>query len=100
MQNKETFQQEIIQGIPTELPAKKEYPSDANRAPKRKDILSADEKKLALRNALRYFPKNWYLDPLAYLILTQKKPNKPLFTFINAILELTNRVQRRKSLTY
>ncbi|KNC68298.1 urocanate hydratase [Pseudoalteromonas ardens] len=55
-----SFQDQIKQGIPSELPAPKPYPADANRAPKRKDILSADEKQLALRNALRYFPKEWH----------------------------------------
>ncbi len=55
-----TFKEEILQGIPTEIPQKKEYPANANRAPKRKDILSADEKKLAIKNALRYFPKDWH----------------------------------------
>ena len=55
-----TFQEHIIQGIPNALPAKKEYPADANRAPKRKDILSIEEKQLAIRNALRYFPKEWH----------------------------------------
>ncbi|GAA4291329.1 urocanate hydratase [Aestuariibaculum suncheonense] len=55
-----TFQELILQGIPSELPAKYNYPADANRAPKRKDILSKDEKQLAIRNALRYFPKAWH----------------------------------------
>jgi len=55
-----TFQQQIKQGIPEELPEKKAYPKGANRAPKRKDILSTEEKKLALRNALRYFPRDWH----------------------------------------
>ena len=55
-----TFEQEIKQGIPSELPAAKPYPLDANRAPKRKDILSSEEKQLAVRNALRYFPKAWH----------------------------------------
>jgi urocanate hydratase len=50
-----SFKQQILEGIPGILPARKEYDSAANHAPKRKDILSADEKKLALRNALRYF---------------------------------------------
>lgn len=53
------FKQLILQGIPDELPSVKEYDSSANHAPKRKDILSTDEKKLAVRNALRYFhPKH------------------------------------------
>ncbi len=55
-----TFQEQILQGIPAELPAKREYPKDANRAPKRKDVLSIEEKELAIRNALRYFPKKWH----------------------------------------
>ena len=54
------FQDEIKQGIPSELPKAKPYPADANRAPKRKDILSVAEKQLAIRNALRYFPKEWH----------------------------------------
>lgn len=53
------FQQQILQGIPQELPAKKPYDTEINHAPKRKDILNEEEKKLALRNALRYFePKH------------------------------------------
>jgi len=55
-----TFKELILQGIPSELPAKKSYPTGANRAPKRKDILSLEEKHLAIRNALRYFPKKWH----------------------------------------
>ncbi|WP_027138780.1 urocanate hydratase [Gaetbulibacter saemankumensis] len=55
-----TFQELILQGIPTELPPKYNYPVDANRAPKRKDILTKEEKQLAIRNALRYFPKDWH----------------------------------------
>ncbi len=54
------FQEQILQGIPVELPPVKPYPADANRAPRRKDILTAEEKKLAIRNALRYFPKAWH----------------------------------------
>ena len=54
------FQDLILQGIPPELPTKKPYPRNANRAPKRKDILSPTEKKLAIRNALRYFPEKWH----------------------------------------
>ncbi len=51
-----SFQEQIQEGIPSELPAKKEYDLTANHAPKRKDILSTKEKQLALKNALRYFP--------------------------------------------
>jgi urocanate hydratase len=54
------FKESIKQGIPSVLPKAKPYPADANRAPKRKDILSVDEKQLAVRNALRYFPNEWH----------------------------------------
>ncbi|MBF6608171.1 MAG: urocanate hydratase [Flavobacterium sp.] len=50
-----TFQEKIQQGIPSILPEPKRYDPAVNHAPKRKEILSADEKKLAVRNALRYF---------------------------------------------
>jgi len=55
-----TFKEQILQGIPSIFPAKINYPTDANRAPKRKDILSVEEKQLAIKNALRYFPKAWH----------------------------------------
>jgi len=51
------FQKQILEGIPKQLPPVQAYDTNINHAPKRKDILSADEKKLALRNALRYFDK-------------------------------------------
>jgi urocanate hydratase len=53
----EAIKADILNGIPAEIPAKKEYDPTINHAPKRKEILSAEEKKLALKNALRYFPK-------------------------------------------
>lgn len=55
-----TFKEQILQGIPATLPPKKPLSDGVNRAPKRKDILSLDEKKLAVRNALRYFPTDWH----------------------------------------
>ena len=51
----EEFQNLVLQGIPSELPAPKQYDPTINHAPKRKDILNSEEKKLAIRNALRYF---------------------------------------------
>ena len=57
-----TFQQEIAAGIPAELPSRRPVGTEVNRAPKRKDILSAGEKRLALENALRYFPKEWHAE--------------------------------------
>jgi urocanate hydratase len=54
-----TFKEQIQQGIPSILPPKAAYDLAINHAPKRKEILSAEEKKLALKNALRYFePKH------------------------------------------
>lgn len=56
------FKSTIQQGIPATLPPKKPYQENAAHAPKRKDVLSADDKRLALRNALRYFPKEWHAE--------------------------------------
>lgn len=54
-----TFKDQILQGIPDELPPVKEYDPQVSHAPKRKDSLTLEEKKLAIRNALRYFhPKH------------------------------------------
>ena len=50
-----SFKEQILQGIPDELPLEQEYDSSVSHAPKRKDILTKEEKKLALKNALRYF---------------------------------------------
>lgn len=51
------FQREILAGIPEQLPEVKEYDRNINHAPRRKDILSKEQKRLALKNALRYFPE-------------------------------------------
>lgn len=56
----EQFQQQIQQGIPAELPLKKNYNPNVSHAPKRKEILSEEEKKLALKNALRYFEPKFH----------------------------------------
>jgi urocanate hydratase len=60
------FKQAILQGIPVELPEPKPYDPSVNHAPVRKDILSANEKKLALKNALRYF------DPKHHAVLSRE----------------------------
>ena len=52
-----SFKEQILEGIPAELPEIKPYDVAVNHAPKRKDILSKEEKVLALKNALRYFPE-------------------------------------------
>ena len=54
------FQADVRAGIPKVLPEPQPYDPDINHAPKRKDILTAEEKKLALRNALRYFPREMH----------------------------------------
>ena len=54
---KQTFKEAIQQGIPEILPEPKSLDSEISHAPKRKDILTKEEKRLALMNALRYFPK-------------------------------------------
>ncbi|ROI10608.1 urocanate hydratase [Chryseobacterium sp. H3056] len=59
-----TFQEEIQQGIPDFLPNPKPYNPAINHAPKRKDILSAEEKVLALKNALRYFEPKFHAELL------------------------------------
>ena len=67
-----TFKEQILQGIPSILPTKKGYPKGANSAPKRKDILSIEEKQLAIKNALRYFPKEWH-EELAHEFASELK---------------------------
>lgn len=54
------FQQDIRTGIPDTLPELQPYDTHVNHAPKRKDILTSEEKQLALRNALRYFPQKMH----------------------------------------
>ena len=54
------LKQAILQGIPSELPAKKNINLSVSHAPNRKDILNKEEKQLAIRNALRYFPEHMH----------------------------------------
>lgn len=57
------FKEEILAGIPQDrLPEPKPYDKTINHAPKRKDILTAEEKVLALKNALRYFPAKFHAE--------------------------------------
>ncbi len=55
--NQEDFRVAVLEGIPEELPEPKPYDPALNHAPRRKEILTAEEKKLAIRNALRYIPR-------------------------------------------
>jgi urocanate hydratase len=54
------FKKQVAEGIPSELPAIKAYDKNLNHAPKRKDILNDSEKRLAIKNALRYFPERFH----------------------------------------
>jgi urocanate hydratase len=84
-----TFKDQLIQGIPTDLPPKKKRDSSISHAPKRKDILSLEEKKLALRNSLRYFPKEWHeelagefleeLEAFGRIYMYRFQPDYPMF---------------------
>ncbi len=58
----ESFKATVQQGIPRELPPPRPYSEKVAHAPRRKDILSAAEKQLAVRNALRYFPAEWHAE--------------------------------------
>ena len=59
---KEEFRSTVGAGIPDTLPQPKAYDPNVNHAPKRKDILTAKEKQLAVKNALRYFPKHLHAE--------------------------------------
>ncbi|KIC61185.1 urocanate hydratase [Chryseobacterium taiwanense] len=59
-----TFQEQIQQGIPSQLPPSRPYETNINHAPKRKEILGDEEKKLALKNALRYFEPQFHAELL------------------------------------
>ncbi len=56
------FMQQILQGIPDQLPPAKAYDPGVNHPPKRKDILNRNEKMLAVKNALRYFPEKFHAE--------------------------------------
>ena len=56
--SREEFKRDILAGLPEQLPEPKPYDVSVNHAPRRKDLLSPEEKELALKNALRYFPEN------------------------------------------
>ncbi|WP_088340381.1 urocanate hydratase [Robiginitalea sediminis] len=83
------FQDAIRQGIPAELPPAKPRDPHVSHAPRRKDILSLEEKKLALRNALRYFPGSWHaelarefkeeLEAYGRIYMYRFKPDYPLY---------------------
>jgi urocanate hydratase len=83
------FRQAVVEGIPDYLPAKKEYDLTVNHAPKRKDILNIREKKLALKNALRYFDPKFHaelapefaeeLETYGRIYMYRFRPDYPMF---------------------
>ena len=83
------FKLAIQQGIPAVMPKKRGYPEGINQAPKRKDILNKEEKLLAVRNALRYFPQSWHkelaeeflheLNTLGRIYMYRFKPTYPMY---------------------
>ena len=84
-----TFQEEIKEGIPNELPPVKPFDPTYNHAPKRKAILNKEEQKLALKNALRYFDKKFHTILLKeFKKLKTKYPNS-----VKEILDLNSYVR-------
>ena len=83
------FKKQILLGIPEELPVKKEYDISVNHAPIRESVLSSEEKKLALRNALRYFDKKFHqelipefkseLDKYGRIYMYRFRPNYEIY---------------------
>ena len=67
------FKKQILLGIPQELPAKKEYDRNVNHAPIRENVLSPQEKKLALRNALRYFDQKFHQELIPEFVFELEK---------------------------
>ena len=67
------FMRQVTEGIPDKLPPPREYDVTLNHAPKRKKILTVEEKKLAIKNALRYFP------PKQHAVLTVNKTDTTLY---------------------
>ena len=83
------FKKQILLGIPDELPVKKEYDISVNHAPIRESVLSSEEKKLALRNALRYFDQKFHqelipefkseLDEYGRIYMYRFRPNYKIY---------------------
>jgi len=83
------FPEDIVIGVPHQLPGKKEIDVGVDHAPKRPLILSLNEKKLAIQNALRYFPKKWHeelskeflyeLDTYGHIYMHRFRPNYDIY---------------------
>ena len=85
-----TFKEQILVGIPDHLPAVKPFDSSVPHAPIRPQVLSDPEKKLAIENSLRYFPKKWHnvlaieflqeLDELGHIYMHRFRPEYEMFS--------------------
>ncbi|MCX7696127.1 MAG: urocanate hydratase [Bacteroidales bacterium] len=83
------FRQAILQGIPDELPPRKSLDPNVNHAPKRRTHLTQEEKKLAIKNALRYFKPEWHpilarefaeeLEKYGHIYMYRFKPDYPMY---------------------
>ncbi len=86
---KRSFKEQLLEGIPSSLPPKPEGRSEYSHAPARKQILTEDEKRLAVRNALRYFPNTWHeelapefadeLNTYGRIYMYRFKPEYPMY---------------------
>lgn len=84
-----SFQDEILEGIPKELPIAPAFDPTISRAPARALTLTADEQKLAVQNALRYFPKEWHVElaqefthelaTYGHIYMYRFRPTHPIF---------------------
>ena len=83
------FKQQVSEGIPNHIPEKRDYDSVVNHAPIREDVLNNNEKKLALKNALRYFDKKLHqqlvvefkneLDKFGRIYMLRYRPNYQMY---------------------
>src|SRR5690554_4176936 len=83
------IQKDIQEGIPSKVPPAKPYDPSVNHAPKRKQILSKEEEKLALKNALRYFPSEQHAELLPDLNTNWKLTVEFICTVIVQIINCT-----------
>lgn len=101
-----TFKEQIQQGIPNQLPSPQSRNADVPHAPIRKKILNAEERKLAIENALRYFPKDWHqelakefaqeLDSYGRIYMYRFRPNYDMYA--RPIAEYPGKSEQAKSI--
>lgn len=101
-----TFKEQIQQGIPNQLPSPQSRNTDVPHAPIRKKILNVEERKLAIENALRYFPKDWHqelakefaqeLDSYGRIYMYRFRPNYDMYA--RPIAEYPGKSEQAKSI--